>query len=89
MTDTLTCPRCGRPVRRLVVCEDCNAELRGERAARLARTVTGCARALSAQMMASVQVLLTEGRDREAMARALNARDAIEALDRAMREVDG
>ena len=50
--------------------------------------MTGCARALSAQMMASVQVVLSEGRDREAMARALNARDAIEALDRAMREVE-
>ena len=87
MSGELTCPRCGRPVRRLVVCEDCNAELRGERAARLARTVTGCARALSAQMMASVQVLLSEGRDREAMARAMSAKDAIEALDRAMREV--
>ena len=42
MSGELTCPRCGRPVRRLVVCEDCHAELRGERAARLARTVTGC-----------------------------------------------
>lgn len=89
MTDTLTCPRCGRPVKRLVVCEDCRDELRGERAARLARTVTGCARALSVQMMASVQVLLSEGRDREAMARALSAKDAVEALDRAMREVEG
>jgi AcrR family transcriptional regulator len=39
-------------------------------------------------LMASVQVLLSEGLDREAMARALNARDAIEALDRAMREVE-
>jgi hypothetical protein len=39
-------------------------------------------------MMASVQVLLSEGRDREAMARAMNAKDAVEALDRAMREVE-
>lgn len=89
MSDTLRCPRCGRSVNKLYVCEDCDEELTREGHYRIARTVTGCAKALSAQMMASVQVLLSEGRDREAMARAMNAKDAIEALDRAMREVDG
>lgn len=87
MSDTLRCPRCGRSVTKLMVCEDCDEELTREGHYRIARTVTGCAKALSVELLACMQVVLSEGRDREAMARALNARDAISDLDAAMQEL--
>lgn len=87
MSDTLRCPRCGRSVNKLYVCEDCDEELTREGHYRIARTVTGCAKALSVELLACMQVVLSEGRDREAMARALNARDAISDLDAAMQEL--
>ncbi len=87
MSDTLRCPRCGRSVSKLYVCEDCDEELTREGRYRIARTVTGCAKALSVELLACMQVVLSEGRDRESMARALNARDAIRDLDAAMQKL--
>lgn len=87
MSDTLRCPRCGRAVSKLYLCEDCDEELTREGRYRIARTVTGCAKALSVELLACMQVVLSEGRDREAMARALSARDAIRDLDAAMQEL--
>lgn len=90
------CGRCGRSSARLTrvwLCADCADELDGRRiaaasdASRLARTVTACARSLAAIIIQSTNVLLSGGKDKEAMARALAHRDAIDELDAALREV--
>ena len=83
----LTCQHCGKPAKRLMVCEDCFDELRGERATRLARTVTACSKALAIIIISCMEVLLSHGKDRKAMATAMNARDSIAELDRVMKEL--
>ena len=88
MSDILRCPRCGRSVNKLLVCEDCSDDLSREGRHRIARTITGCARCLAAIILLCTKVILTGGQDKASMAKAMSYRDTIDELDRALKELD-
>lgn len=88
---TIKCPRCGRRVTRLVMrngmlmCSDCLESVVLADESRLRCTVTSCATALANILIDCTQVILSEGQDKEAMARALKNRDCIAQLDKALK----
>lgn len=81
----LTCQRCGRPARHLWLCQECRDE--GEDHVRIATTVTSCCRALAHLILCCMYVVLSNGKDRSAMAKALSYEDMIDDLDKAMKEL--
>lgn len=90
------CSRCGQKayeVHRLWLCQDCRDDLSGrppanvESMQRLARTVTSCCRALADMMILCVRIILSKGQDRESMARMMNDREAINDIDKELRNM--
>lgn len=90
------CKCCGEASVRLTrvwLCDECVGELVSKRAERrndihrLARTVTTCARSLASIILCCTKVLLSGGKDKESMARAMDDRDAIDEFDRALKEL--
>lgn len=86
VTETVRCQVCGRRVARVYACEDCRDELTREGRNRLARTVSGSALALCDALLSCTQVIISGGRDKAALGRAMRRRDELAALDRALGE---